>query len=994
MNLKKIILEAMGRDALKNVCVALEIEGCDLRSADSMRDALRAAKRAKPGKLLPYLDESRIKEVAAQLGVDPKGRKNALIERLLGNDEPAGDSANGPVADAESPMRGDDSSGGDTMQYRHNIHAIRRPDAGVQDQFQIKKPPRTYRFDSSLDPVLSWDEQRERELGEWLLGLVARAAQDGEKAVFAEPQEWKGGGVRATSLADAVRALQQISRPFLNWSGKAERHQISVPTTPLFVHERHSTKGILDGIRHRKARGTTLDLFGDASMDVRENLEAYEHKGPWQNRMILGDSLSVMNSLVEFEGMAGQVQMIYVDPPYGVKFGSNFQPFVRKKTVKHGGDEDMTREPEMVKAYRDTWELGLHSYLTYLRDRVMLARELLHESGSIFVQISDENLHHARSVLDEIFGPASYVSQISFTKTTGLEAADRLASRTDFILWYAKQRNRLKYHPMFENKDDPVATGFNQVILPDGTRRSLSTEEKADLSKVPEGAKLAMLDNLTKPGPGAKYSIEVEGKSYDSGSRWWGTPKESLEKLVSMGRAVPSGNSLRYVRFFEDFPLKARTNLWTDTGPPSDLLYAVQTSQEVIKRCMLMCTDPGDLVLDPTCGSGTTACVAEQWGRRWITIDTSRVPLALARQRLLTATFLYYQLKSPQSGPAGGFLYKRERNRRGEEVGGLVPHITMSSLANNEPAAMEVLVDRPVEVSGVTRVSGPFVVEAMIAPVQSLTATPDADSSGSDVAAHIQRMTEVLRQAKTLNLPGNRELALASVRRTVDTEYLHAEAKEGDKRVAIVFGPPDGAVSTSLVFESAREAYFLKFERLFFFGFAIEPSARAMVEDERKLRIPSAYVAVAPDVAMSDLLKTTRASEIFSVTGLPDLAIRRAKKKGPNGGVLHEVELKGLDLFDPESMDTDSIEGEDVPCWMLDTDYDGMSFYASQVFFPRTSAWDNLQRSMRATFDESVWSHLAGTTSEPFALGDRRRIAVKVIDERGNELMSVLDVEE
>ena len=252
----------------------------------------------------------------------------------------------------------------------------------MQDQFQAKKPPKVYRYDSSLDPALSWDEQRERDLSEWLLGLIMRAAKEGEAALFAEPQVWKGGGVRVSSVVDAAKILQQISKPFLNWAGKAERHEIQVPTSPLFVHERHSTKAVLDGIRHRKARGQTLDLFGDAGMDIRENLEAYEHKGPWQNRMILGDSLAVMNSLLEFEGLGGQVQMIYIDPPYGVKFGSNFQPFVRKRDVKHGGDDDMTREPEMVKAYRDTWELGLHSYLTYLRDRLTARKRAAAESGS------------------------------------------------------------------------------------------------------------------------------------------------------------------------------------------------------------------------------------------------------------------------------------------------------------------------------------------------------------------------------------------------------------------------------------------------------------------------------------------------------------------------------------------------------------------------------------------------------------------------------------
>lgn len=1009
MTLKQTLLELLEPDQMKELCAELEVEA-DRRSPDAMKAALSSAKRAKPERLLDKMTVAQIRDALAQYEQPTQGQRPELVQRLqqasgrrwplpgpaleLQAERPLLPTAWKP--EGEPPTRKLRTGLDTTEQYRHADQAIQRPDVGVQDQFLAKKPPRTYRYDSSLDPALSWDEQRERDLGEWLLGLVVRAAKEGERAAFAEPQVWAGGGVRVASLADAAQMLQQISKPFLNWAGKAERHEIRVPTAPLFVHERHSTKAILDGIRHRKARGQTLDLFGDAGMDIRENLEAYEHKGPWQNRMILGDSLAVMNSLLAFEGMAGQVQMIYIDPPYGVKFGSNFQPFVRKRDVKHGGDDDMTREPEMVKAYRDTWELGLHSYLTYLRDRLMVAKELLHESGSLFLQISDENLHHCRELLDEVFGEDHFVSLISFAKAGGgLESTSRVSARLDYLIWYAKSPNHLKYRRLFEVRSDPIADGFDMLEMSDGTRRRLTREERVGEAPLPAGARLFGSVTFSKPGPGAKYEVELNGKFYTSGRRWWGLPKESLLKVIGVGRTVTTENEVRFIKYFNDFPFRSMSNLWDRLGGAANPLYVVQTSPTVVQRCMLMCTDPGDLVLDPTCGSGTTAYVAEQWGRRWITIDTSRVPLALARQRLLTATFPYYELKVPQTGPSGGFVYKQKKNRKGEEVGGLVPHITLKSIANDEPPAMEVLVDRPEEVSGVTRVAGPFVVEATIAPVQPLELAGDGDSAtDSDAATHIQRMTEVLRQSKTLRLPGNRELTLAGVRRTVDTEYLHAEAKEGDKRVAIVFGPPDGAVSATLVFEAAREAYFLKYERLYFFGFAVEPGARALIEDERKLRIPAAYVAVTPDVAMSDLLKTTRASEIFSVTGLPDVTVRRAKKKGLEGQDLHEVELKGLDLFDPESMDTESVGGENVPCWMLDTNYDGLCFYATQVFFPKTSAWDNLQRSLRATFEESIWSHLAGTVSEPFALGDRRRVAVKVIDERGNELMRVLEVSE
>ncbi|MDA8206068.1 MAG: hypothetical protein M0Z36_08365, partial [Thermaerobacter sp.] len=381
--------------------------------------------------------------------------------------------------------------------------------------------------------------------------------------------------------------------------------------------------------------------------------------------------------------------------------------------------------------------------------------------------------------------------------------------------------------------------------------------------------------------------------------------------------------------------------------------------------------------------------------------DTSRVPLALTRQRLLTAAFPYYGLKEPKAGPSGGFVYTRKQNRKGEEVGGLVSHITLKSIANNEPPQMEVLVDRPEELKDVVRVAGPFVVEATIAPAQSLddatmSSTEAAFTSPcSDPATHIERMVQVLRQSKTLQLPGNRELRLDGIRRTGDSDLLHAEASDDNSsnRVAIVFGPEDGAISSNVVFEAAREAYFLKYAHLYFFGFAIQAKARELLEDRGKLRIPCTYVAVTPDVVMSDLLRTTGASEIFSITGLPDIDVRVTGTQNNDGTPLYEVALRGLDIFNPATMEQEAIEGANLPSWMLDTDYEGLSFYATQVFFPKTAAWDNLQKSLKASFDPSVWAHLAGTVSEPFALGAKRRIAVKVIDERGNELMRVHDVD-
>lgn len=911
-----------------------------------------------------------------------------------------------------------------TINYHHSQAATQRPDVGVQDQFTGRKPPCTYRYDSSLDPALSWDENRERELAEWLIGLVQRCAVEGETAVFAEPHRWAGGGVQVQSLKAAADTLKALSQPFLNWAGKSERHQIDVPTVPLFVHELHSTKAILDGIKNRKAKGTTLDLFGDGGLDVTDKLDAYEHKGPWQNRMILGDSLQVMNSLLEFEGLGGQVQMVYMDPPYGVKFGSNFQPFVRKKDVKHGGDDDMTREPEMVKAYRDTWELGLHSYLTYMRDRLFLARELLSESGSMFVQISDENLHRVRGVMDEVFGAENFVSVISVRKTGGA-TSETLPTVCDYLIWYAKRLDAMTYHPVYVAKTlgEEGATEYKNVELADGRVRPITQDELLGRAPLPEGAKVFATDSAVSDGFRTNTSVPFtwSGITFDPGrTKNWKTSIEGMLKLCEVGRIVPRAGFRIYKRYFSDFPFRSLNNIWTDVRGALDRAYVVQTAPQVIARCMLMCTSPGDLVLDPTCGSGTSAYVAEQWGRRWITCDTSRVPLALARQRLLTATFPYYELKDPQRGPSAGFVYKRRQNRKGEEVGGLVPHITLKSIANNEPPVTEVLVDRPEVNEGVVRVTGPFVVEATITPTQSVENTPaaeppqtlddaigyadvangglalmsqEASATYGDPATHLERMTQVLRQSKTLRLPGNRELVLADIRRMSDCDALHAEAVDAEgQRIAVVFGPEDGAITSDVVFEAAREALLQSFGHIYFFGFAIQAKARELLEDRRKLRIPCTYVTVTPDVAMSDLLKTSRASEIFSVTGLPDAMLRKTTKKNEDGAPLFEVELRGLDVFNPATLEQEAIEGQNLPSWMLDTDYDGMSFYATQVFFPKTAAWDNLQKSLKAEFDPSVWEHLAGTISEPFALGPKRRVAVKVIDERGNELMRVLEV--
>ncbi|MBU1665654.1 MAG: site-specific DNA-methyltransferase [Gammaproteobacteria bacterium] len=896
--------------------------------------------------------------------------------------------------------------------YQHDAKAVQRPDVGLQQEFlKEKRPPKPYRYDSSLDPALAWDENPGREQAEWLLGLIERCAQEGEQQAFAEEQVSADGRMRVGSLQACVTMLKNLSQPFLNWSGKAERAEIKVPTLPLFVHERHSTKAIIDGLQSHKAKGTTLDLFGDPQLDLTDKLRAYEHKGPWVNRMILGDSLVVINSLLEYEGLGGQVQMIYMDPPYGVKFGSNFQPFVRKRDVKHAADDQMTREPEMVKAYRDTWELGLHSYLTYMRDRLLLSRELLTESGSIFVQISDENLHHVRELMDEVFGPANFICVIPFRKKTMPLGATYLEQMNDFLLWYGKDSAKTKYSQLYVEQDVQGDFHWQWYEQADGSRRKMTKDEVTNHSLLPADARVFRLVSMWPPtfSETGVFPVEFEGKQYSPPSKaCYPTNPGGMQRLAAAKRLAVEGQYLRYVLYLDDYRLTKRTASWTDTIGARDKAYVVQTSNEVVQRCILMATNPGDLILDPTCGSGTTAYVAEQLGRRWITTDTSRVPLALARQRLLTATYPYYDLQDPKVGPRGGFRYENKQNRKGEEVGGLVPHIKLKTIANNEPPAMEVLVDRPEVVKDVTRVAGPFAVEALMPAAIEVEQPPAPATDGTadfpaqqergaynDGGNHIDRMVRVLKLSRTLRLPENRTLVFDHVRALDGYDYLHAEAEEqngSDKRVAVVFGPADGAIGSETVWAAAGEARDHGFAKVYFFGFAIQAKAREMLDDRSKKILPCAFITVTPDVLMSDLLKTTRASEIFSVTGLPDIEVVKAGKDKNSGADLVQVKLKGLDIFNPATLETEECSAENLPCWMLDTDYDGLCFIASQVFFPKTSAWDNLQKSLKAQFEPGVWEHLAGTESEPFELGMRRRIAVKVIDERGNELMVVREV--
>ncbi len=849
-------------------------------------------------------------------------------------------------------------AGQPTEPYTHpTADMAGRPEVGTQALFKKKKAPKMYSYDSSLDPQLVW-------------------------------------------------------------AGKAERLSFDVPTLPLFVHERLSTSAILETLsRHKKNQQTEFDLFGDPKRSITDQtLKAYEYRDEWVNRMILGDSLVVMNSLLEYEGMGGQVQMIYMDPPYGVKFGSNFQPFVR--TRGNPGDNDdqhATREPEMVQAYRDTWELKTHSYLTYLRDRLHLARELLAPSGSIFVQISDDNLHHVREVMDEIFKAENFCGLVSFRKTGGQSSA-LLSSSVDYLVWYAKERElaRSRFKPITVPKrgGGADASGQYSLVEPRDSAvppRSMTAEELRS-GLAPEGWRVLAHDTLYSQGDPSDPRDKVfvwNGRRFEcpANTHWKpGVLSGGMQRLADANRLMLSGNTLRYKRYVEDYPVYELDNVWNDTavsGFGRKKEYVVETNPKVVERCLMMTTQPGDLVLDPTCGSGTTAYVAEQWGRRWITIDTSRVPLALARQRLLSADFNWFELKDEPRGPIGGFVYRRRQNNKGDEVGGVVPHVMLSSIANNEPPGEEVLVDRPEIDKSVLRVTGPFCFEATIpTPVDfDGDGVDDGGVSAEAFGSYIERMMEVLRRSPNLRLEGNKTVTLQNVRPPARALTIAAEAvvgsNGGTKPVAIVFGPENGAVSERLVYEAAKEAGAKQYSHLYVIGFGIEPNARQLVDKATEMAgVPATYVQASADLMMGDLLKNMRSSQIFSVCGLPDVNATKVAKKDKSDPDRYQVTLRGVDTFDPISMDVTSLGENDIPAWFLDSDYNGRCFRVSQAFFPKTEAWESLRKSLKADFEDSVWDHLRGTTSAPFEAKPDTQIAVKVIDHRGNELMVVKTVAE
>ncbi|MBW6454873.1 MAG: site-specific DNA-methyltransferase [Trueperaceae bacterium] len=866
--------------------------------------------------------------------------------------------------------------------------------------------------------------------------------------------------------------------PQLVWRGKdrADWGDLVVAAPPLYIQEKVHPKTLIDDLRRRTreteaAQDEQPALFADFNgfPEGADRTDFYQHEGRWQNRMILGDSLAVMASLAEREGLRGKVQCIYFDPPYGIKFNSNFQWSTTSRDVKDGNAAHITREPEQVKAFRDTWRDGIHSYLTYLRDRLTVARDLLTESGSIFVQIGDENVHRVRAVMDEVFGNGNVVADIVVEKTSGasMRYVDRVA---DYVLWYARDIEKVKYrHGLASKQLDQFIYEYKFVQDEAGHR-----SQDARVQDLKQSERVYAIKPLTSQTNASttRYKFGFRGKEYASGVRQWATPVSGMERLVKANRVEIRASSIGFVRFFDDYSVVPISNIWTDTGTGSftdPKVYVVQTGAKIVQRCILMATDPGDLVLDPTCGSGTTAYVAEQWGRRWITIDTSRVALALARARLMGARYPYYLLADSREGqakeaevsrtpakttPVGrdvrhGFVYER------------VPHITLKAIANNAeidviwegfqarleplrarlnaalgkaweewaipreaeaswPAAakeahaawwaqriarqreidasiaakadFEFLYDKPYDDKGIVRVAGPFTVESlsphrMVGVDEQGERLDPADRVETDHDAFVTMVLENLEAAGVQQAAKGDRIEFTSLAPWPGT-FLCAEGRypEGgrERRAGIFVGPEFGTVTRPDLVDAAKEAGDAGFDVVIACGFNYDAHA---TEFAKLGAIPVLKARMNADLHMADDLKTTGKGNLFVVFGEPDIEVRPAAD-----GQL-EVEIKGVDVFDPSTGEVRADDVDGIALWMVDTAYDGESFFVRHAYFlGANDPYKALKTTLKAEIDEEAWDSLRSAVSRPFPKPTTGRIAVKAINHLGDEVMKVFRV--
>ena len=1023
----------------------------------------------------------------------------------------------------------------ETIDFRHDsAKRTNIPPAKIAGEGKVPDiGKQKYAYSPHLSPVLRFDpEARADKVRE----VVEKACSG--KSLTAEEKE-------------ILRAVgTHWEHPSLEWAGKKEehdRHWCTVEPVALHIHERVSANAILSAA---KRKDVERSLFADPELEYQEAVQFYKHDMDWTNRIILGDSLEVMSSLARREELAGKVQMIYMDPPYGIKFKSNFQSEVGKLHVGDR-DSDLTREPEMVKAYRDTWELGIHSYLSYLRDRLLVIKELLAPSGSLFVQISFKNLHHVREILDDVLGPDCFRSIIVFTKGGGgLRSVHRLTSRTDYLIWYCADPDQAVYNQLYDSGSTSADDDSGWLLEPTGAYSRRTTAEKSNGALLASSCRLFSDEDLSKPGPGSKYDVQAFGRTLNSGSRWWGMPPESLNRLIEAERAFIVGSRLRYKRFSDESVGRALDNVWLGMGGAPDPVYVVQTNTEVIKRCIMMTTSPGDLVLDPTCGGGTTAVVAEQFGRRWITIDASRVALSLARQRILTRMYPSYRLESggcahPNTAvtekvdPSVGFCYKSINKVTASQIGNnheldtigkahadalnerlhqinerlsavspelrvvlteklasnlqhggvrsstdadrrrwLLPGTTKDQIAaafagksklkakhvrehaemvppdgkfehwdvpfDTDPdwpeslsnavadyreawrAKMDEmeasiaahaqpvqLIHKPEVVSGVVRVTGPFTVEGVMPEELTIGAaglfdgTPNEDLDHAEIGeervvemqnlhAYLSSMVSHLK-SDGVTFPDNKNPKFARLESLFDSDSgstLHAEGVwegddvDGPARIGVGFGPQYGPVSAKQVEGLIREASRRGYDEMVVAGFSFDAEAHAIIHEDPNPKVRVHMAQIRPDLnaGMDGLLKDTPSSQLFTVFGAPAIEVGR-------DGDEYTVTLEGVDIYDPVKNTVRSTGATKVEAWFLDSDYDGRTFCITQAFFPDQDAWGKLAKALKDVVDPEAFAAFKGTTSLPFSAGEHGQIAVKVIDPRGNEVMTIHQLE-
>lgn len=909
---------------------------------------------------------------------------------------------------------------------------------------------------------------------------------------------WKGARIKLTpeQIREVVaKGYVDVDDAQLVWRGKDQQDwsDLVVHAPPLYIQEKVHPKAIIDDLKRqardrREQQAPTLDLFHDFNgIDPEAKTEFYAHDQNWTNRFILGDSLQVMASLAEREGLRGQVQCIYFDPPYGIKFNSNWQVSTRSRDVKDGKLEEITREPEQVRAFRDTWKDGIHSYLTYLRDRFTAMRDLLAPSGSLFVQIGDQNFHRVRTLLDEVFGEENQILVVAYKTTSGAGsisgATNFPAQIYDYVIWVAKDKSIAKCRPLFWPKEFGEAGASQYQMIETGLfeRRRMTKAEREN--EISNNSRVFGADNL-KSASGVdktRYTVEFEGQLHRPHPAVWKTSELGMSRLKRARRLIQPASNLSYVRYIDDFPARPMSNLWDDTASSfmADKVYVVQTNTKVVERCILMATDPGDLVLDPTCGSGTTATVAEQWGRRWITIDTSRVALALARARVMGAKYPYYLLadskegrhkeagltgKPPVDGPTHGdirqgFVYDR------------APHITLKSIANNaeidviweefqarlEPirrdlnsalgktweeweipreaapgwsdnikglhrswwelriarqkkidesiakkADVELLYDRPYEDKSRVRVAGPFTVESLsphrVVPSSEDELLDELEAMDGKRKRKLPRGTEESNDFASMILEHLKTSGVQQAKKADRIEFetitpwpgtwISADGRfmegESEKRAAIFIGPEFGTVSRADLTAAAREALDGGFDALIACGFNFE----AHTSELHKLGpLPILKAKMNPELHMSDELKNTGAGNLFVIFGEPDI------KWAFNADGEIEVEVLGVDVFDPKTGEVRSSGKDDIAAWFIDTDYDEESFFVRHAYFlGANDPYSSLRKALKADIDEEAWATLYRDTSRPFTRPSTGRFAVKVINHFGDEVMKVFAV--